>query len=245
MSQATQQPLRIILADDEAPARARLKAQLADLAEALPSTVVAEASTGEAALAKCVGAAADVILLDIQMPGISGLEAAQHIAALPDPPAVIFVTAYDAHALRAFDLRAVDYLLKPVRLNRLHEALSRIPRRPPPARRSHFIAQDRGRVWRIPVPEVLYLRAEQRYVTARTREREFLLDESLARLEEEFAHSFVRIHRNCLASRLHLQGFRRIQDAEGGHWVCMLRDWPEQLPVSRRQTHVVKSFSRA
>lgn len=236
--------LRIILADDEALARERLKAQLADLAEELPNTVVAEASTGEAALAKAAGVAADVILLDIQMPGISGLETARHIAALPAPPAVIFVTAYDEHALRAFDLRAVDYLLKPVRLQRLKEALGRVPRRPPQVRRGHFTAQDRGRVWRIPVDEVLYLRAEQRYVTARTREREYLLDESLVKLEEEFADTFLRIHRNCLVSRLHLQGFKRIQDTEGGYWVGLLRDWPEQLPVSRRQIHVVKSFSQ-
>jgi len=237
-------PLRIILADDETLARERLKAQLADLAGELPTTVVAEASTGEAALAKAVGVPADVILLDIQMPGISGLETARHIAALPQAPAVIFVTAFDEHALRAFELRAVDYLLKPVRLSRLKEALGRVPRREVPPRRNHFTAQERGRVWQIPVADVLYLRAEQRYVTARTREREYLLDESLVKLEEEFAETFLRIHRNCLVSRLHLLGFKRIQDAEGGHWATLLRDWPEQLPVSRRQAHVVKSFSQ-
>lgn len=236
-------PLRIILADDEVLARERLKAQLADLAGELPSIVVAEAATGEAALAKAAGVSADVILLDIQMPGISGLEAARHIASLPRAPSVIFVTAYDEHALRAFDLRAVDYLLKPVRLNRLKEALGRVPRRAQPSRRSHFTSQERGRIWQIPVADVLYLRAEQRYVTARTREREYLLDESLVKLEEEFADTFLRIHRNCLVSRGHLRGFKRVQDAEGGHWVTLLRDWPEQLPVSRRQAHVVKSLS--
>lgn len=235
-------PLRVILADDEPLARERLKAQLADLGEELPVAVVAEASTGEAALAKAATVPADVVLLDIQMPGISGLETARHIAALPRPPVVIFVTAHDEHALRAFDLRAVDYLLKPVRLNRLKEALSRVPRQPPLPRRSHFTAQERGRVWQIPVADVLYLRAEQRYVTARTREREYLLDESLIKLEEEFSQAFVRIHRNCLVARHHVHGFKRVLDAEGGHWVTLLRDWPEQLPVSRRQAHVVKSF---
>ncbi|MCP5279105.1 MAG: response regulator transcription factor [Thiobacillus sp.] len=235
-------PLRLILADDEPVARERLKALLADLAGELPVEVVAEAATGEAALAKCATVLADVILMDINMPGITGLDAARHIAALPHPPAVIFVTAHEEHALRAFDLRAVDYLLKPVRLNRLKEALSRVPRRAPAASRSHMTAQERGRVWQIPVADVLYLRAEQRYVTARTREREYLLDESLVKLEEEFSEAFLRIHRNCLVARQHVLGFKRIHDAEGGHWVTLLRDWPEQLPVSRRQAHVVKDF---
>jgi two-component system response regulator AlgR len=235
-------PLRLILADDEALARARVKALLADLADELPVEVVAEAATGEAALAKCATVAADVILLDIHMPGITGLDAARHIAALPHPPAVIFVTAHEEHALRAFDLRAVDYLLKPVRLHRLKEALSRVPRRAAAAHRNYLTAQERGRVWQIPVADVLYLRAEQRYVTARTREREYLLDESLVKLEEEFSAVFLRIHRNCLVARRHVLGFKRIHDAEGGHWVTLLRDWPEQLPVSRRQAHVVKDF---
>lgn len=235
-------PLRVIVADDEPLARERLKTLLADLGDELPATVVAEAATGEAALAKAATVTADVILLDIQMPGISGLETAQHIAALPRFPAIIFVTAHDEHALRAFDLRAVDYLLKPVRLSRLKEALSRVERKEDLPQRTHFQAQERGRVWQIPVEDVLYLRAEQRYVTARTREREYLLDESLVKLEEELARTFLRIHRNCLVARQHLTGFKRIQDAEGGHWAAVLRDWTEQLPVSRRQAHVVKTF---
>jgi two-component system response regulator AlgR len=235
-------PLRLILADDEPLARERLKALLADLAGELPVEVVAEAATGEAALAKAATIPADVVLLDINMPGITGLETARNIAALPQAPAVIFVTAHDEHALRAFDLRAVDYLLKPVRLNRLKEALSRVPRRQTSPQRSYFTAQERGRVWQVPVEDVLYLRAEQRYVTARTREREYLLDESLVKLEEELSESFLRIHRNCLVARRHVHGFKRVHDTEGGHWMAILRDWPEQLPVSRRQAHVVKAF---
>lgn len=236
-------PLRIIIADDEAPARARLKALLGDLAPHCPTRVVAEAATGEAALAKAATTPADVILLDIEMPGISGLEAARHIAARADAPAIIFVTAHDVHALRAFDLRALDYLLKPVRASRLHEALARVSPRPP-VERSHFTVQERARICQVPVAEVLYLRAEQGYVTARTRTREYVLDETLAHLEEELAHSFVRIHRNCLVARRHLHGFRRVHDADGGHWAAVLNDWPELLPVSRRQAHVVKSGVR-
>ena len=240
--------LKVILADDEPLARARLASLLDDLAGELATEVVAEAADGASALARAAELPADVILLDIQMPGLSGLEAARHIAALPAPPAIIFVTAYDEHAVRAFELRALDYLLKPVRRERLREALSRLrplARADAEAlapRRSHFAVVEPGRVWRVPVADVLYLRAELRYVTARTREREYLLDESLVKLEEEFGDVFLRIHRNCLVARRHLLGFQR-QAGEGeGHWLALLRDWPERLPVSRRQAHVAKDF---
>lgn len=240
--------LRAIVADDEALARARLSSLLHDLGDSPAVEVVGEAGNGEAALARAADTPADVILLDIQMPGMDGLEAARHIAVLPHPPAVIFVTAFDEHALRAFELRAVDYLLKPVRLERLREALSRIrPLAPADAqalapRRSSFSVQENGRLWRVPLTDVLYLRAELRYVTARTREREYLLDESLVKLEEEFADEFLRLHRNCLVARRHLQGFQRQAEEGEGRWVAVLRDWPERLPVSRRQAHVVKEF---
>jgi two-component system response regulator AlgR len=210
--------------------------------------VVAEASSGEAALARAADTPADVVLLDIQMPGMSGLETARRIATLPDAPAIVFVTAYDEHALRAFEVRAVDYLLKPVRLARLREALSRLRSRSrdeaatPAPRRDHFSVLEPGRLWRVPVADVLYLRAELRYVTARTREREYLLDESLVKLEEEFDSDFLRIHRNCLVARRHLVGFVRQVDEGEGHWLAVLRDWPERLPVSRRQAHVAKDF---
>ncbi len=243
-------PLRLILADDEPLARARLASLLDDLAGDPAVEVVAQASDGESALARAADTPADAILLDIQMPGMDGLETARHIAALPAAPAVLFVTAHDEHAVHAFELRALDYLLKPVRLARLREALARIR---PLARadaealapvRTSFCVQERGRVWRVPVHDVLYLRAELRYVTARTREREYLLDESLVRLEQEFAHDFLRIHRNCLVARRHLAGFQRQADEGDGHWLAVLRDWPERLPVSRRQNTVVKHYLR-
>jgi two-component system response regulator AlgR len=244
-------PLKVILADDEALARARLADLLIDLADEFSVEIVAQAGNGVLALDRAADTPADVILLDIQMPGMNGLEAARHIAGLPHPPAIIFVTAFDEHALQAFELRAVDYLLKPVRLSRLREALSRI--RPLAAddaaalapRRTHFSLLERGRIWRVPVAEVLYLRAELRYVTARTREREYLLDESLVRLEEEFGDDFLRIHRNCLIARAHLDGFQRVADDGEGRWLALLKDWPEKLPVSRRQMHVVREFVKS
>lgn len=244
------QTLRLIIADDEPLARARLTSMLDDLAGDPAVAVVAQASNGALALARAADTPAEAILLDIQMPGMAGLEAAHHIAALPQPPAIIFVTAHDDHALRAFDLHALDYLLKPVRLERLREALKRV--RPharadtatPPPLRTCFSVQERGRIWRVPLHDVLYLRAELRYVTARTREREYLLDESLVKLEEEFAQEFLRIHRNCLVSRRHLTGFQRQADDGEGHWLALLRDWPERLAVSRRQTQAIKEFLR-
>jgi two-component system response regulator AlgR len=244
-------PLKVILADDEALARARLADLLLDLADEFAVEIVAQASNGAIALERAADTPADVILLDIQMPGMNGLEAARHIAKLPQAPAIIFVTAFDEHALQAFELRAIDYLLKPVRLQRLREALSRI--KPLAAvdaaalapRRTHFSLLERGRIWRVPVAEVLYLRAELRYVTARTREREYLLDESLIKLEEEFGADFLRIHRNCLVARAHLEGFQRHSDDGDGHWLALLRDWPERLPVSRRQMHVVREYVKS
>lgn len=248
MPAATEVGLKVILADDEALARARLADLLADLAGEFNVEVVAQAGNGEIALERAADTPADVILLDIQMPGMTGLEAARHIARLPQPPAIVFVTAFDEHALQAFELRAVDYLLKPVRLARLREALARIRPLPPAdaealaPRRMHFSLLERGRIWRVPVADVLYLRAELRYVTARTQEREYLLDESLVKLEEEFGDEFLRIHRNCLVARRHLAGFQRQADDGEGHWLAVLKGSPERLPVSRRQMHVVREF---
>lgn len=248
-------PIRVIIADDEALARSRLRSLLDELGASLPVEVVAEAAQGGEALARALDTPADVILMDIQMPGMSGLEAARHLTARArgahPTPAIIFVTAHDEHAIAAFELRAVDYLLKPVRLARLKEALGRI--RPLPAavaaslapRREHFTVLERQRVLQVPIADVLYLRAEQRYVTARARDREYLLDESLVKLEEEFAGELLRLHRNCLVARRHLLGFERSEGGGEPGWLALLKDWPEKLPVSRRQIHVVREFRRA
>ncbi len=241
-------PLRILLADDEPLARSRLRSLLNDINGEMPLEVVAEASNGGEALERALDTPADVILMDIQMPGMSGLEAARHIGALGLSLAVIFVTAHDEHAIAAFELRAVDYLLKPVRLARLKDALSRIRPLPPESaaglapRRTRFTVLERLRVLQVAVADVLYLRAEQGYVTARTREREYLLDESLVKLEEEFAGDFLRLHRNCLVARGHLAGFERSDAGGETAWHALLKNWPEKLPVSRRQLHVVREF---
>ena len=252
MTDAPVQPLRIVIVDDEAPARSRLRDLLGDCAARLPLAIEGEADSGRAALALLAARKADVVLLDIRMPEMDGIELAQHLQKLDDPPGVIFTTAYDAYAIRAFEVHAVDYLLKPIRLARLKEALARVRAAPPPealralarAPRTHLCAQERGRIHLIPIAEVVYLKAELKYVTVRTSAREHLIEESLTRLEEEHGGRFVRVHRNCLVARAAIRGFERAA-AEGGeaHWEVLLKGVDERIAVSRRQQHIVREFS--
>ncbi len=247
--------LRVLIVDDETPARNRLRDLLADCALKMPLEIAGEAATGRQAFELLPACEADVVLLDIRMPEIDGIEVAQHIQKLDEPPAVIFTTAYDAYALKAFEVHAIDYLLKPIRLARLFEALSRARTFAPlrlevlrdikPDARSHLSVNERGRIHLIPVAGIVFLKAELKYVTVRTAEREFLLEESLARLEQEFTGRFVRIHRNCLVAKDAIRGFERATDAEGeGHWVVVLNHVAEKLAVSRRQQHIVRELGR-
>lgn len=244
-------PLRVLIVDDEAPSRSRLRDILGDIAAEHPSAVVGMAANGAEALRLLEGEQIDVVLADIRMPVMDGIELARHLGRLPAPPAVIFTTAYDQYAVQAFELAAADYLLKPVRAARLAEALVKARRQRPladqalaalaPAARRHFSVTERGRILLIPVVDVLYLKAELKYVTARSVEREFLLDESLVQLEQEFGERFLRIHRNCLVARAAVAGVERVGEEEGDpHWEILLAGVPERLPVSRRQWPVVK-----
>lgn len=247
-------PLSVLIVDDEAPARARLRDLLADVAGEMPNTLCGEAANGIEALRALDARAADVALVDIRMPKMDGIELARHLARLAQPPAVIFVTAYEAYAVQAFELNAVDYLLKPVRAPRLAAALARAAHaRPPPqvlaglqqGARSHLSCHERGRLLLIPLAEVIYLRADLKYVAARTPEREYLLDESLVHLEHEFAERFIRLHRSVLVARDAIAGFERSAgDDVETQWQALLREVPEKLPVSRRQWPLVKSYAR-
>jgi two-component system response regulator AlgR len=239
--------LRLLLVDDEAPARARLRDLLGDISAEVPSIVMAEAADGFAALERAQAGDLDVALIDIRMPGMDGVELARHLARLPSTPAVIFVTAFDQYAVQAFELAALDYLVKPVRAARLADALRKARRRADDAVRleksalairQNLSCLERGRILLLPVPEILFLKAEQKYVTARTAEREYLLEESLVHLEAEFSERFLRIHRNCLVARAVVTGVERAADqgdAEA-HWQVILDGTAERLPVSRRQT---------
>lgn len=242
-------PLKILLVDDEPLARSRLRELLGDISIQFASEVVGEAGNGIAALEFIRENPVDVVLADIRMPGMDGIELAGHLGAFEHPPAVIFTTAYDNYAVQAFDLNAVDYLLKPVRTQRLLAALQKVPGPRPDAAmlagigqevrgsgRTHLSCHERGRLLLVPIGEILYFKADLKYVTARTVEREYLLDEALTHLESEFADRFIRLHRAVLVAKSALAGFEKAagDDAEAYGW-ALLRGVPEKLPVSRRQ----------
>ncbi|MCC6473001.1 MAG: response regulator transcription factor [Burkholderiales bacterium] len=249
--------LRVLIADDEALARERLRALLADLVASVPNEVAGEAADGMQALALFPECGAEIALVDIHMPGMSGIELARHLQGLERPPAVVFVTAHDQYAIQAFEVNAIDYLLKPVRAARLEAALrkaaggARASREQlavaDPGARRFLGVPERGRVTLVPVGEILYLKAEQKYTVVHTRAREYLIEEPLSQLEHEFAGTLLRIHRNCLVARHAIRGAARLRepsvDAEGElHWGVVLEGHVAPLPVSRRQWASVKAL---
>jgi two-component system response regulator AlgR len=235
-------PLRVLIVDDELPARERLQR----LVEELPGVEVAgTCSNGTDALPLIGKLKPAVVLLDIRMPGMTGIEVARHLGALEDPPAIVFTTAYDEYALEAFESQAIGYLLKPVRSERLALALKRASRLRTPqllslgtpaaplAARQHVAVRVRDDLKLIPVKDIRYFRADQKYVTVRHGRGEDLIDESLKQLEEEFAGDFVRAHRSILVAIAHVEVLERVGDEEG--YALRLRGEPEPVPVSRRQ----------
>jgi two-component system response regulator AlgR len=241
--------MRILIVDDETPARDRLKRLIEELDGC---ECAGEAVNGTEAISLVSRLAPDVVLLDIRMPGMDGVEAAQHLSRLEEPPAVIFVTAYDEYALRAFDAQAVGYLLKPVRKEKLADTLQRAARltRPqltalarhavPAQRRTHLSVRLRGELRLIPLEEVLFFLADQKYVTVRHVGGEELIEESLRSLEEEFTPDFVRIHRNALVAARHIASIERSAD---GQYAVRLRAYDRELPISRRlATEVLRRF---
>ena len=242
--------LKVFIVDDEAPARERLKELLGDIAAEVPSSIVGEARHGVEAIDLLPASGAELVLLDISMPGMSGLEVARHLAALEQVPRIVFVTAHDRHAVEAFELNALDYLLKPVRAERLAAALRKaaVPAqeqlvKAAEAPREYLSVVERNRIVLVPVRDVLFLRAEQKYVTVRTRSREHLIEEPLVALEREFAVRFVRIHRNCLVARAAIRGFERAPgEDDDAHWLVLLDGIEERLPVSRRQWPLLRDL---
>jgi two-component system response regulator AlgR len=194
----------------------------------------------------------DLVLLDIHMPGADGLTLAQTLRELPQPPAVVFVTAHAEHALQAFELEAVDYLTKPVRLERLQQALQKVERQrllaaqgsAAPAPEEFLLIQDRGRTERVTLSEVLYLKAELKYITVRTAAKSYILDGSLSELEEKYATHFMRIHRNALVARRAVRALEKHFDADEGAegWAVRLNGLDELLSVSRRQLGAVREM---
>jgi len=242
--------LRVLIVDDEPPARERLRSMLA---EAGDFEVAGEAGHGEQAIDLVDKLTPDIVLLDVRMPGIDGLEVARHLATLPEPPAVIFTTAFDEYALQAFDSEAVAYLLKPIRAEKLRAALAKAARltRPQlqqvataarePAHRQHIGVRGRDGLKLIPIEEVFYFHADQKYTTVKHLKGEDLIEDSLKTLEEEFSTSFVRIHRNAVVNTRYLERIAR--DASGQHFVH-LRGLPDALEVSRRMAGDLKDRFR-
>lgn len=243
--------MKILVVDDEPLARARLRRLLREIGV---GEVVGEAGDGRGALDAVHQTGADLVLLDVRMPGMDGLEVARHLARLTTPPAVVFTTADDRHALAAFEANAIDYLVKPVRLERLTAALERActPTRaqlagaageaPESRVRSHISATMNGALKLVPVAQVRFFRAEHKYVTARYPDGEIVLDDPLASLENEFGGCFLRVHRNALISTVHV---RALEKDDAGRMCALFDGVDERVEVSRRLTARVRRALRA
>lgn len=241
--------MKIIIVDDEPLARSRLLAMITELDA---GEVVGEADNGTDALRLVEQVAPDIVLLDIRMPGMDGIEVARHLAATLRPPAVIFTTAYDSHALAAIEANAVDYLLKPIRKPRLHAALERAttltraqlvgleavePEGETNRARTHISATLHGNLQLLPLGEIRFFRAEHKYVTARHPDGQLIIEDTLSSLEEEFEDRFVRVHRNALVAKAHVRGIER--DASG-HQFVRLDGIEDLVEVSRRLAPLIR-----
>jgi len=239
--------MKLLICDDETPARERLTALLEELGEEY--NPIGEAKNGREAIDLYNSLNPDVVLMDIRMPIMDGLEAAVHLAQADNPPAVIFITAYDEHALEAFEANAVDYLLKPVRAQRLEKALLKAKALTRPqvkaiadtheeeTTRTHICANIRGNLHLVQISDIIYFKADQKYVTLRTTEREILIEEPLKSLEQEFGEQFIRIHRNALIAASHLSGLEK--DSQG-RCLVRLKDTEDRLEVSRRHASSIR-----
>ncbi len=243
--------MKVLIVDDEPLARALLRSLMDEIGS--PYKVAGEAENGTDALQKCAAIAADLVLMDINMPGMDGLTAASQLAESKTPPAVIFTTAYGDHALEAFEGSAVDYLLKPIRLTRLRKALEKAHainrvqiqvieqarKREQAAADSYICANIRGGIQRIPVAEVIYFIADQKYVSAYYQGSEILLEEPLCSFEKRFGEQFIRIHRNALVSSNHLTG---IEKNSNGQTVTKLHGTHQRLLISRRHLPKIRQW---
>jgi len=240
--------LKVLIVDDESLARERLRSLLAEIGG---NEVVGEAANGELALRAAVELTPDVVLLDVRMPGMDGMEAARQLNSLVEPPAIIFATAFDEYAINAFDAQAVGYLLKPIRKEKLAAALAHAGRLTRPQlqkltsavieKRSHIAVRHRDGLKLIPTGDIQYFFAEQKYTTVRHVKGEDLIEDSLRALEEEFGADFVRVHRNALVSVHYLESIERNVD---GQYFVRLRGCPSPLQVSRRMAGELKERFR-
>ena len=242
--------MNVLIVDDEQLARQRLRKMLS---ANNGYQIIGEAETGEDALRKTQATQPDVVLMDIRMPGMDGIEAARYINRLDKPPAIIFTTAYSDHALHAFETHAIDYLLKPIKQSRLEAALDAAKRMNKAQLsqlrddetgncRQKICVKIRGALELIPIEEIIYFKADQKYVTLRTAEQEFLIEESLKMLEQEFTNKFIRIHRNALVAQHMLQGLTKNLDS---HACISFKDVDDLLEISRRHLPAIRKKLKA
>lgn len=240
--------MNVLIVDDEQLARQRLRHMLSTM----ECKVIGEAETGEQALKQSQLNHPDVVLMDIRMPGMDGLEAASYINRLDNPPAIIFTTAYSDHALSAFESHAVDYLLKPIKqelLQKALEAAKRVTRaqltnlrtNTDENSRSKICVKTRGTLELVPVEEIIYFKADQKYVTLRTADHEYLIEEALKSLETEFENRFLRIHRNALVAVDRINGLAKNKE---GHACITFTEVDDLLEVSRRHLPDIRSRLR-
>ena len=239
--------LKVLIVDDEALARSRLRTLLGDCTD--PRTdVVGEAGNAVQAMEQIQRAPCDLLLLDIHMPGADGMALAENLRTMASPPMVVFVTAHAEHAVHAFELEAVDYLTKPVRLERLQQALLKVQRLLAASEQTEssggaesLLIQERGRSERVALSDVIYLKAELKYIMVRTADKEHIYDGALSDLEQKYAHLFVRVHRNALVARRCVRAVEKHNDpVEGEGWTVRLDGCDERLAVSRRQLAAVR-----
>ena len=237
--------MNVLIVDDEQLARQRLRKLLSSTAD---YQIIGEAETGEDALRKTQAAHPDVVLMDIRMPGMDGIEAASYINRMEKPPAIIFTTAYGEHALKAFETHAIDYLLKPIKQSRLEAALdaakrmnkaqlSKLREDEIDGARDKICVKSRGSLELIPVEDIIYFKADQKYVTLRTVDQEYLIEESLKTLEQEFAFQFIRIHRNALVAHKMLHGLSKNNE---DHACINFREIDDLLEISRRHLPLIR-----
>jgi len=242
--------MNVLIVDDEQLARQRLRHMLGEIGG---HRVIGEAASGEQALQNAQNSNPDIILMDIRMPGMDGLQAADYISRMNNPPAIIFTTAYSDHALNAFETHAVDYLLKPIKQERLKKALS-AARRVTRAQlnrlleiendnsRSKICVKIRGELELVPIEDIVYFKADQKYVTLRTEDHEYLIEESLKSLEQEFASRFMRIHRNALVAEAYVNGMGKNDE---GHACILFNNIDDKLEISRRHLSEVRKKLKA
>ena len=239
--------MKVLIVDDEAPARDRLIHMVSSIDSMETS---GQASNGLEAVRMVQNSHPDVVLMDIRMPGMDGLEAARHLSEMDEPPAIIFTTAYSEHALEAYDANAVDYLVKPIRQEKLEKSLAKA-RKLTKAQiaalnietnntgRSHICARIRGNLELIPVDEIVYFQADQKYITVRHLGGEVLIEDALKNLETEFEDRLIRIHRNALVSTNYITGMEKNID---GRFVVTFKEIDDKLEISRRHVAEVRKF---